>query len=132
MFPASIPLLFIVTGPTFKLPVDPKSTSFFNEYVYFCEPVAKFCSTSKFLPATNWTSSPGITCVDVVDPLKFPPASAFQVFPSSFATANNCEPLIASVLVAVTLPAATFWICLSFPADPTENAASGLLPAKVP
>ncbi|KWO80283.1 hypothetical protein WM31_28940 [Burkholderia ubonensis] len=43
--------------------------------------------------------------------------------------ANNCEPLIASVLVAVTWPAATFVTCRSAPAAPTLTTLVGFVPA---
>ncbi|WDD91001.1 hypothetical protein Bsp3421_000890 [Burkholderia sp. FERM BP-3421] len=43
--------------------------------------------------------------------------------------ANNCEPLIASVLVAVTRPAATFVICRSAPGAPTLTTLAGVVPA---
>ncbi len=43
--------------------------------------------------------------------------------------ANSCEPLIASVLVAVTRPAATFVIWRSVPGAPTLTTLVGLVPA---
>jgi hypothetical protein len=43
--------------------------------------------------------------------------------------ANNCEPLIASVLVAVTRPAATFVTCRSDPTAPTLTTLPGFVPA---
>ncbi|KWD93210.1 hypothetical protein WT47_32080 [Burkholderia stagnalis] len=43
--------------------------------------------------------------------------------------ANSCEPLIASVLVAVTWPAATFAIWRSAPGAPTLTTLVGLVPA---
>ncbi len=43
--------------------------------------------------------------------------------------ANSCEPLIASVLVAVTWPAATFVIWRSAPGVPMLTTPVGLVPA---
>ena len=45
--------------------------------------------------------------------------------------AKSCEPLTASVEVAVSWPAATFWICRSLPTVPTLTAPAGVAPAKV-
>ncbi|KVX80968.1 hypothetical protein WL08_12240 [Burkholderia ubonensis] len=45
--------------------------------------------------------------------------------------AYSCEPLIASVLVAVTRPAATFVIWRSLPTDPTLTTLAGFVPAKL-
>ncbi|WP_247873579.1 hypothetical protein [Burkholderia sp. LS-044] len=45
--------------------------------------------------------------------------------------AKSCEPLIASVLVAVTRPAATFVIWRSAPALPTLTTLVGAPPANV-
>ena len=41
-------------------------------------------------------------------------------------------PFTASVDVDVIRPAATFWICRSLPALPTETTPTGLVPAKPP
>ena len=51
----------------------------------------------------------------------------------ALATAYNWDPLIASVLVADTSPAATFLICRVAPALPTETCIFGLpvAPAKL-
>ena len=43
--------------------------------------------------------------------------------------AYSCEPLIASVLVAVTWPAATFVIWRSSPGAPTLTTLAGAAPA---
>nr|WP_265334711.1 hypothetical protein [Burkholderia sp. BE17] len=43
--------------------------------------------------------------------------------------ASSCEPLIASVLVALTRPAATFVICRSAPGAPTLTTLVGVVPA---
>ncbi|EDT40659.1 hypothetical protein BamMEX5DRAFT_3581 [Burkholderia ambifaria MEX-5] len=43
--------------------------------------------------------------------------------------ANNCEPLIASVLVADTRPAATFVTWRSAPGAPTLTTLEGVVPA---
>ena len=43
---------------------------------------------------------------------------------------NNCEPLTASVLVALRLPAATFVIVRSLPTLPTLTVLLGFVPAK--
>ena len=48
------------------------------------------------------------------------------------ATAYNWLPLIASVLVAVTKPAATFWTRRSVPTAPTVTVPLDLAPAKSP
>ena len=45
--------------------------------------------------------------------------------------AKSWLPLTASVEVAVSWPAATFWICRSAPAVPTLTAPAGVAPAKV-
>ena len=52
---------------------------------------------------------------------------------TALATAYNWDPLIASVLVADTSPAATFLICRVAPALPTETCIFGLpvAPAKL-
>nr|WP_230974057.1 hypothetical protein [Burkholderia territorii] len=43
--------------------------------------------------------------------------------------ANSCEPLIASVLVDVTCPAATFVTWRSAPGAPTLTTLEGVVPA---
>jgi hypothetical protein len=61
-----------------------------------------------------------------------PPSAFAAEAPSLFTpvtTALSCEPLTASVLVCEITPAATFWICRSLPAAPTETtplAATGV------
>ena len=60
--------------------------------------------------------------VPEVEPLK--PSNVNGVkFSTRFATANNCEPLIASVELELIRPAATFWIWRSLPEEPTETTA---------
>ena len=53
-------------------------------------------------------------------------------FSMRFATANNWEPLIASVEVEEIRPAATFWIWRSLPAEPTDNTAPLFKPLVAP
>jgi hypothetical protein len=48
------------------------------------------------------------------------------------ATEYNCEPLIASVLVAETRPAARFVRVRSEPAAPMLTVLDGVVPAKPP
>ncbi|KWA71688.1 hypothetical protein WL30_14120 [Burkholderia ubonensis] len=48
---------------------------------------------------------------------------------TAWLVANSCEPLTASVLVALTCPAATFVICRSAPTLPTLTTLVGLAPA---
>ena len=51
---------------------------------------------------------------------------------TTFATANNSEPLIASVEVAVTRPAATLVRVRSAPLEPMLTVLPGAVPAKPP
>ncbi len=53
------------------------------------------------------------------------------VFPISEKAANNCEPLIASVLSELIRPDAKFVPCLCCAKLPTENSAWGAPPAKL-
>ncbi len=48
------------------------------------------------------------------------------------ATEYSWLPFTASVDVAVTRPAATFWICRSLPAEPTDTTPTGDVPANPP
>nr|WP_275924786.1 hypothetical protein [Burkholderia sola] len=48
---------------------------------------------------------------------------------TAWLVALSCEPLIASVLVALTRPAATFEICRSAPGAPTLTTLVGVVPA---
>ncbi|WP_247873576.1 hypothetical protein [Burkholderia sp. LS-044] len=48
---------------------------------------------------------------------------------TAWLVALSCEPLIASVLVASTRPAATFVICRSAPGAPTLTTLDGVVPA---
>ncbi|GAB7535762.1 hypothetical protein BGC_19780 [Burkholderia sp. 3C] len=62
---------------------------------------------------------------------KDPIPAAVEVERPSIAVfaANNCDPLIASVLAAVTRPAATFAIWRSLPGAPTLTTLVGVAPA---
>ena len=51
---------------------------------------------------------------------------------TAVATVNSCEPLIASVLVAVTVPAPTLVNWRSAPALPIETTEATGIPAGVP
>nr|WP_275924783.1 hypothetical protein [Burkholderia sola] len=48
---------------------------------------------------------------------------------TAWSVAKSCEPLTASVLVALTRPAATFVICRSAPGAPTLTTLVGVAPA---
>ena len=64
-----------------------------------------------------------------------PPVTVSMLSPrllAAVATVNSCEPLIASVDVAETTPAATLVTCRSAPVAPTETTAVGAVPAAVP
>ncbi|MOA50827.1 hypothetical protein D3C78_1738970 [compost metagenome] len=71
----------------------------------------------------------------VVSPVKLLTMSPSSVISLAFCStpwlvANSCEPLIASVLVALRRPAATLVMVRSLPTEPTLTVLVGAVPAK--
>ncbi|MNJ45092.1 hypothetical protein D3C77_401730 [compost metagenome] len=56
--------------------------------------------------------------------------SMFRVS-TALLVANSCEPLMASVLLPLTRPAATLVMVRSLPAEPTLTVLPGAVPAKL-